>query len=75
MSNPYTSSPIKTSLAKLYLDFVNNYITIAVFAEHNALTIDEAIDLLKKGQKFHEDGVAWLNECKLAEIERESKNV
>lgn len=36
----------RTYLVDLWLDYVNNYLTISVFAEHNGLTIEQAGSLL-----------------------------
>ena len=36
----------REKLADIYLDWVNNYLTIELFAEHAGLYIDEAKDLL-----------------------------
>jgi hypothetical protein len=33
-------------LTEIYLDWVNNYLTIEKFAEHNGLTDEQAITLL-----------------------------
>ncbi len=36
---------------ELYLDYVNNYLTIAKFAEHNEITVDEAENIIITGKK------------------------
>ena len=33
---------LRTTLIDAYLDMVNNYLSIAVWAEHNGLTLDQA---------------------------------
>lgn len=42
-------------LAAEYLDYVNNYVSVELFAEHRGLTTDEAIDLLQLCRRAHED--------------------
>lgn len=37
-------------LAALYLDYVNNWLTVASFAEHNGLHKEEAEKLIKLGR-------------------------
>lgn len=44
----------ESKLRELYLDFVCNYITVRVFAEHNALTESDATLLIELGRKYHE---------------------
>ena len=34
-------------LKNVYIDFVNNYLTIEVFAEHNGLNLSEANQLIE----------------------------
>lgn len=51
---------IKTSLIETYLDYVNNYLTIDKFAEHNNLTVMEAIRILAVARDVHEDNVKSL---------------
>jgi len=47
-------------LRNLYLDYVNNYLTMERFAEHNGLDIDQADVLLDIGKALHEDYVSQL---------------
>lgn len=42
------------ALAQMYLDYLNNYITVAKFAEANALTKEEGLMLISLGRKIHE---------------------
>jgi hypothetical protein len=37
-----------------YLDWVNNYVSIARFAEHYGLTPEKGADLIDEGRKIHE---------------------
>jgi len=41
-------------LADLYLDYVNNYLTVKVFAEHHGITEELALLMLKEGMEYHE---------------------
>ena len=34
-------------LTAIYLDWVNNYVTVFSFAEHNGLTVEQASNLIK----------------------------
>jgi len=47
-------------LRNLYLDYVNNYLTVDRFSEHNGLDIDQADVLLDIGKALHEDYVSDL---------------
>jgi hypothetical protein len=50
---------LRDYLADLYLDWVNNFLTIAVFAEYYGLDEDDARDLLKLAKKSHEQRVEY----------------
>ena len=41
-------------LQTIYLDWVNNYLTVEVFAEHYGLTEYEAHDVIDFGREAHE---------------------
>jgi hypothetical protein len=41
-------------LADLYLDYINNYLTVKVFAEHPGITEELALLMLKEGREYHE---------------------
>ena len=45
----------RENLAALYLDWVNNYLTLESFAEHHGLTEIEAAQLLCVAQSCHEN--------------------
>jgi hypothetical protein len=45
----------REKLFKLYLDWVNNYLTIEKFAEHHGLYVDEAKMLIDLSQKCFEN--------------------
>ena len=45
----------RQTLLDLYLDWVNNYLTIAVFAEHRGLTVTEATALLRVAKSCFEN--------------------
>jgi hypothetical protein len=42
-------------LRTAYLDYVNNYITVAKFAEHNNITDTDAQIIIDMGRKYHEE--------------------
>ena len=41
-------------LREVYRDYVNNYQTVGVYAEHNGLTCDQAVVLIRLGRECHE---------------------
>ena len=49
-------------LQDIFLDWINNYLTVEVFAEHNELTINEATILIELGRSVHERLVAEYKE-------------
>jgi len=42
-------------LEKLYIEFVNDYLTVAKIAEHKQMQEDHMRLLLKLGKMYHED--------------------
>jgi hypothetical protein len=44
---------LEAKLREQYLDFVNNYLTIEKFAEHNGLELDEATSIIMIGKACH----------------------
>lgn len=57
---------LRDYLADLYLDWVNNFLTIEVFAEYYGLDEDDARDLLKLAKKSHEQRVEFLKDMEEA---------
>lgn len=49
-----TAMNTRDTLQAIYLDWVNNYLTVSVFAAHNELTEEEATRLIELGRKIHE---------------------
>lgn len=45
---------MREQLVAYYLDFVNNYLTVAKFAEHNGLTENQAMKVIELGKELHE---------------------
>lgn len=37
---------IREALVAAYLDYTNNYLTVELFAEHNHLTVEQALGLI-----------------------------
>lgn len=58
---------LRDYLADLYLDWVNNFLTIEVFAEYYGLDDDDARDLLKLAKKSHEQRVDFLKDIEEVE--------
>jgi hypothetical protein len=51
---------LRDYLADLYLDWVNNFLTIEVFSEYYGLEEDDAKKLLEVAKKSHEQRVEYL---------------
>ena len=49
-------------LRELYLDYVNNFLTVDRFAEHHGIQSTEARRLLAMGKYIHEDYVSLVNQ-------------
>lgn len=56
---------IRDTLQATYLDYVNDYLTIAKYAEHNRLTVKQAATLITLGSSVHEAIVAEYKEMEL----------
>lgn len=52
---------IKQSLQGAYLDWVNNYLTIEKYAEHNQISIECAMKAIEAGKQVHEQIVHEIN--------------
>lgn len=50
---------IRKSIIELYLDYVNNYLTIEKFAEHKQILVKDAEALLALGKKYFQQGFAY----------------
>lgn len=55
---------MKQKLIDFYLDFFNNYLTIAKFSESNGLGEGMTLDLLEIGRKLHEENAERLKTIK-----------
>lgn len=44
---------IRDNLIKVYLDWMNNFITIPAFADYYGVTEDEAKKIIEIGRKLH----------------------
>ena len=53
---------LRETLADLYLDWVNNFLTIGRFSEYYGLDEEDAKDLLKLAKKCHEQRVDYLKD-------------
>lgn len=45
---------MRETFVKWYLDYVNNYLTVEKFAEHNGVSVDQANQIIKLGKEIHE---------------------
>jgi hypothetical protein len=41
---------LRSVMVEYYLDWRNNYLTIDRFAEHNGLTVNQAVDLIRQAK-------------------------
>jgi hypothetical protein len=57
---------LRDYLADLYLDWINNFLTISVFAEYYGLDEEDARDLLKLAKKSHEQRVDFIKDMEEA---------
>ncbi len=44
---------MKKALEDIYLEWINNYLTIDLLAEHLGITPDEANSLIRAGRSIH----------------------
>ena len=47
---------MKIKYAKLYRDYLNDFLTIEKFSEHYNFTTKKSEWIIKQGRKFHEQG-------------------
>jgi hypothetical protein len=43
----------RETLNEIYLDYINNYISVDIFGEHNGLTAMQAVKLLVLAKEIH----------------------
>jgi hypothetical protein len=53
---------LRDTLADLYLDWVNNFLTIERFSEYYGLDEEDSRELLKLAKKCHEQRVDFLKD-------------
>jgi len=46
---------LRTILSELYLDYVNNYLTVEKFAEHHEVSFFMAMQIIEEGRAIHEE--------------------
>ena len=46
---------LKETLIALYLDWVNNYLTLETFAEHHGISKSHAYTLINRGKELYKD--------------------
>jgi len=49
--------------AELYLDWINNFLTLEPFAEYYGITLEEAATVINTGRDDHEANVKGLSKC------------
>lgn len=50
---------LATDLQELYLDWVNNFISVLAFAAHHGMTEKQATATIEHGRVIHEACAAW----------------
>jgi hypothetical protein len=53
------SKDIREELKAFYLDYVNNYISVAAWGLDNNLDEDDAIQIIDMGRKLHDQDVEY----------------
>lgn len=51
-----------------YLDRVNNYLSVDVFAEHNGISREFAVAMLAEGERLHEENVLAAHQYEYTKI-------
>lgn len=46
---------LRALLSELYLDYVNNYLTVEKFAEHHEISFFMAMQIIEEGRAIHEE--------------------
>jgi hypothetical protein len=54
---------LSETTANLYLDYFNNFLTVAKFAEYYGLAENEADAVILMGRRYHEDRVRTMKEA------------
>ena len=49
-------------LRESYLDYVNNYLTVGAYADHNGITVKQAETFIQLGRECHESCCRMLKE-------------
>jgi hypothetical protein len=62
MSNVNISISFTKVVREIYLDWVNNFLTVQRFAEYYGISEDFAIELIGEGRRLHENAVQEYNE-------------
>ena len=57
---PPPTITVRQHLRQQYLDWLNNYLTVALFAEHRGVTTERANRIIKAGRALHIKHVARL---------------
>lgn len=51
---------MRENLKVLYLDWVNNWLTLEAFATHHNVSTAYAKSLINKGRRYHEEDVSFV---------------
>lgn len=57
-----TKEVTPNDLAAVYRDWMNNYLSVAAFAEDYGVTIEQAEVTIAKGREIHDTRADWLRE-------------
>ena len=47
--------PLREVLEEAYLDYLNNYLTLNEYAEHNNISREFALSIIEMGSKIHNE--------------------
>lgn len=52
---------LREVLEEAYLEYLNNYLTVDVFAEHNNISHETALNIIDMGRKIHNENTVETN--------------
>jgi NaMN:DMB phosphoribosyltransferase len=47
----------RTEIVEMYLDYVNNFISVGRFADHYDMSEEKANEVIRRGREYHEENV------------------
>lgn len=62
---------VQKKYEKMYLDYVNNFLTVEKFAEHYNMTVERAKEIINIGRNFHENNLFESTDQTIKRIQNE----